>query len=349
MRVKGGKFFARWRDERRIDHRKGFHTSKEARNYQEKMRDEVRARKLHRVGTVRQLAEAWMESHSHGKTVKQKVWFERTVSQGLIRLVGDQPVAEVDPMVPNYLIEDWKKKYSVACVSNLRFRLKNLLGFLELHGALGLVKNLQRTPHAQARQVLIEPGELEKMKAASPPWFRCFLLFCFDGGLRSGEAIRVSPANYSPELGKITITVKKRRVQSFEVTEELKTILASAPMAADPTIPFLTLLRGDCDKRGGKVTESTTQFWFDRVKELTGVNPALTSHDLRRTAATELYLKYHDIGVCQRFLGHANPITTLHYIVHADNLLLKPLVEQMKVAFTRRTPAGSIAKLEANS
>lgn len=336
MRTNHGKFYADWRDETGERKRKAFATAKEARKYQAEMRAEVRARKIQGIGSVGQEAARWLAGLGPGTSRDQ--WHERVVARDVIEVAGRMQVSEFNFLIPNALIERWNGKYSIAALYNLRFRLKNLCTWLELRGAKSLVENLRKTPTPQARQILIDSADLEKMKAVSPPWFRCFLLFCFDGGLRRGEALRVAPIHYSVESGKITIEVKKRRIHSFQVTDELREMLAMAATSEDPAIPFLELLRGR------PMTRSTIEVWFARMKKKAGAAPMITTHDLRRTAATNLYLQTRDLSVCQKFLGHANPITTLRYIVHADNVLLKPMVEQMKIAFTRRTAAGSITR-----
>lgn len=337
MQVKNAKFYADWRDEKGQRKRKAFATAKEARKYQDAMQLEARARKARRMGSVRQLCEAWIEGQTRPA---REIWHERTCAADLSTIAGEMPVADLTWMVSNALLERWKHHYSVAVVSALRYRLKNLLAWLEAHGAKDLAKNLPRVPNPQARQIMFEPGDFEKLKAIAPPWFRCFLLLCFDGGLRRGEALRVAPQNYSKELGQITLEVKKRRVQTFQPTDELKQLLAIAPESEDPTVSYLTLLRG----KTKPVLYYTVEFWFAKLKKQAGINPLLTSHDLRRTSATQLYLQEKNIGVCQAFLGHANPMTTLRYIVHADNLTLKPMVEKMKVAYTKRTASGSIER-----
>lgn len=38
------------------------------------------------------------------------------------------------------------------------------------------------------------------------------------------------------------------------------------------------------------------------------------SHQLRKTFATELYLRGEDLATIQRLLGHADPKTTMRYI-----------------------------------
>lgn len=55
---------------------------------------------------------------------------------------------------------------------------------------------------------------------------------------------------------------------------------------------------------------------YDRVRWLraeSGIE-LCTPHDLRRTYATRLYEKTHDLEVVSQLLGHANPITTRRYL-----------------------------------
>ena len=46
-----------------------------------------------------------------------------------------------------------------------------------------------------------------------------------------------------------------------------------------------------------------------------GIVPAKSSHDVRRTVATQLYHNTHDIELVRKFLGHSDVKTTWEYIV----------------------------------
>ena len=346
MRVRHGKFFARWRDENGIDHRKGFQTKREAQKFQDQVKAESRAKKFQGVGSVGQLTALWLKSMPG---TPSSHWHDYRVAKSVIAHAGPLPVTQLSPLHLNAIIEGWKterqeksgKPYSIASLYNLRFRLKALCGVFERAGAKDLSNHLQKVPTPQARQVMIDPGDLEKLKAGTPPWFRCFILLCFDCGLRRAEALRCAPIHYSEEQGTISIEVKKKRKQICKVTDELKQILALAPKTDDPSKSFMTLLRGDPYPA---LSKKTLQFWWDKYKKLSGIAGGVNSHDLRRTAATQLYLARHDLILVQKFLGHAHPVTTLRYLAHAGNLELKPIVEEMKVIYSRRTAAGGIAR-----
>lgn len=362
MRLKYGKFYARWRDENRIEHRKAFSSAKDAKRFEQRQKDEVRARKLKGANTVSRLAIAWMESHSRFQDHRDR-FFSRLCTKEMVRLAGDQNVAELSYMVPNGLIQEWShkpfgraKRYAAATLFGLRFRLKNLLAYLVDHGGSPeLTKRLEKVPIPQARQIIAEAWEVEALKASAPPWMKCFILFCLDGGLRTAEALRICPANYSAGNVQFVIEVKKRRIKNFLASEELQAVLATAPQSSDPTVPYVTLLRGE------NVRDKTIYSFFRKLLEQIGSKSRLVQHgdhatetwlhphDLRRTIATWMYWKTKNLRQVQEYLGHAHAITTLRYIVHADSKEILPIIEDLKIErrqeavmqFARRKGAGS--------
>jgi integrase len=329
MKQKHGRFFARWWDESGNEKAKSFTTKREAEKFQARIRADVRVAKKEKVGTIRQLAAAWFEGHVFNS--KQERWFHKRVMEELTSVAGDLAVRDLTYLIPNALIDKWKNEgYGRASVQQFRFRLQALCEWLEHHGAIGLVKNLTKVLKPQARQITAEPWEIDKLKELGAPWFKCFVTLCLDGGLRSSEACRCSPANYSPEQNKITLTVKKQRIHSFTVTDELKKLFDLAPPAENPRTPYLQLLKGE--KVGQKLLYDT---WC-RIRERGKINPDLEPHDLRRTIATEMYRKWHDLRMVQAYLGHANPITTFDYIRHVDPLSIQPYIEDLKVTIFRK-------------
>lgn len=57
---------------------------------------------------------------------------------------------------------------------------------------------------------------------------------------------------------------------------------------------------------------------FHRAKEVCGLPAQLHPHNLRHTSATHLQRSSRDITITQKFLGHANPATTMLYAQIAD-------------------------------
>lgn len=353
MKVKHGRFYADWRDSGGVRLARSFTTRREAEKYQEKMRAEARAQKIRGADTVRVLAETWYQAHSKFQDHRDR-WFSRLCRDELTSVAGELKVHELHWFIPNALVDKWDKgdKYAVATVFGLRFRLKNLLTWLVEHGGSPeLVKKLQKAKTPQARQIIAQAWEIESLKAAAPPWFKCFLLFCLDGGLRTAEALRICPANYSAGSGQFVIEVKKRRVKNFHASEELKALIEIAPNASDPSISFVTLLRG-------QVTSDEHIYpYFKKLLVQIGSQPRMQNgnltwlhpHDLRRTMATWMYWKNKNLREVQEYLCHAHAITTLRYIVHANAAEILPIIEDIKqerkleavMQFSKRKGAGS--------
>jgi integrase len=339
MRVKYGKFYALWRDENRKQHEKACRTKREAERFQQDRRDEIRAVKLKGANTVKRLAVAWFEAHSRFQDRRDR-WASQFCAQEMIRVAGDSNVSELHWFIPNGLIDEWKTKpagrkqpYATATLFTLRFRLKNLLAWFVDHGAnQELVKKLQKTPIPQARQIIAEAWQIEQLKAIAPPWMKCFLLLCLDGGLRTTEALNICPANYSAATGRFVLEVKKRRVKNFDASEELKAVLASAPLPDSPETPFVSLLRGQ------STGDHIIYPFFKKMLEQIGAQPSHTPrgltwlhpHDLRRTMATWMYWKTKNLRQVQEYLGHAHAVTTLRYIIHANTAEILPILEELK-------------------
>lgn len=353
MKVKNGRFYSRWFDHEGSDRARSFNTRREAEKHQEKMRAEARSQKTAGSNTVRNLSQAWYEAHSKFQDHRDR-WFSRLCRDELISVAGESKVHELHWFIPNALIDKWDKqdKYAVATVFGLRFRLKNLLTWLVEHGGSPeLVKKLQKKSTPPARQIIAEAWEIEAIKAASPPWFKCFVLFCLDGGLRTAEALRICPANYSAGTGQFIIEVKKRRMKNFHGTEELKALIEIAPKTSDPSIPFVTLLRGQA------TSDEHIYPYFKKLLVQIGSQPRMVGrkltwlhpHDLRRTIATWMYWKNKNLREVQLYLGHAHAITTLRYIVHANEAEILPIIEDLKIErkleavmqFSKRKGAGS--------
>lgn len=340
MKVKNGRFYADWRDAGGTRLARSFATRRDAEKHQEKMRAEARAQKITGVNTVRTLSQTWYEAHSKFQDRRDR-WFSRYCRDELIRVTGESKVHELHWFIPNALIDKWDKedKYAVATVFGLRFRLKNLLTWLVEHGGSPeLVKKLQKAKTPQARQIIAEAWEIEAIKAAAPPWFKCFVLFCLDGGLRTAEALRICPANYSAGTGQFILEVKKRRVKNFHASEELKALIEIAPKTDDLSTPYVTLLRGPITVRAEIATDDQIYPYFKKLLQQIGSQPRMVSgkltwlhpHDLRRTMATWMYWKNKNLRECQLYLGHAHAITTLRYIVHANEAEILPIIEDIK-------------------
>jgi integrase len=163
-------------------------------------------------------------------------------------------------------------------------------------------------PPPQQRGTVASGDELIALMANPQPFLRLYMLLYFQCGLRSSEALAVTPRSWNTENHTVTIPVKGKRVRTAEVTPEVESlfIAANAPQTEDRS--FIELLRGR------KVTQSAIRQAWERHRRDSGVSEEVTAHDLRRTAATILYNITKDLRVPQQLLGHQNLNSTLRYI-----------------------------------
>ena len=78
---------------------------------------------------------------------------------------------------------------------------------------------------------------------------------------------------------------------------------------------------GDYLFLGEKGKRITSRAVDNRIRKLcarAGIEPAKSAHDIRRTVATILYRKTHDVELVRQFLGHSDVDTTWGYIVNIE-------------------------------
>jgi integrase len=201
-------------------------------------------------------------------------------------------------------VQRWKQNLRTNTVRTYRMELKVLLRTLETFGAPQIT--LPKIPWRQ-RTVTASGEELAKLLKQPPPWLRLYMLLYFQCGLRHSETLRVTPRTWDREHHTVTVEVKGGRQRTVLVSEDVEALMVSAG-DPEPDTPFLWTLRGH------KLSGHSLSNAFIRHKILCGVNPALTAHDLRRTAATILYTATKDLRVAQELLGHKNLTSTLTYI-----------------------------------
>lgn len=203
------------------------------------------------------------------------------------------------------LVAAWRKRYSPRTAYSYRGKLAQLLRTLEQFGGPHIVP--PRVPPPPARATVASGDELCSLLKEPPPWMRLFILLYLQCGLRRSEALAVTPRSWNPDTHTVTIRVKGGRMRTAEVTPDAE-ILFTAAGAPDPDTPYIYALRGKPISHSG-----LRNAWIAHKKRC-GVNPQVTAHDLRRTAATILYTATKDLRVPQQLLGHKNLASTLSYL-----------------------------------
>lgn len=164
----------------------------------------------------------------------------------------------------------------------------------------------------------------------------CLMLYA---GLRLGEVSKLERRDI--DLDRRTITVRREVAKGgmprvVPVGDELATELESI-RSYRPTWAIVD--HGDVPgKQGKSMATKSVAHVFERWLPLRGLT--IHAHQLRKTFATELYLRGEDIATIQRLLGHADPKTTMRYIAASA---LKEHDAVQKLTF-RKEQQGSESK-----
>jgi integrase/recombinase XerD len=162
------------------------------------------------------------------------------------------------------------------------------------------------------RETILTQAEAAAILSAAAPWLKTLLLLALDLGLRRSDAIRVAPVHYHAEKGHVTIRQRKTgRTVQLPVTQRLAAWLARSSPDTPETPFYLAYRREPLSARG------LNSAW-NAVKKRAGINRELWFHDLRRTAAVQLYERTHDLRAVEQFLGHHSLKSTCAYLEHKD-------------------------------
>ena len=193
------------------------------------------------------------------------------------------------------------------------------------------------------RLVIATDAEREGLLAAATPRLRFFLLLCADLGLRHRTATRIALSNYDRATRSLSFTTKGNAHQTLPATREIAdTIETLIRDGADEHTPIVTLLRPA--KQPGHPPGPNPRFAkaFDKLKTQSRIRRELHIHDLRRTAAEDVWEATKDLRLVQAQLGHRSPITTVRYLANRINLKelapVRDAVDQMRARRMQGTP-----------
>jgi integrase len=275
-------------------------------------------KKRPRLGTTRELAEAWCETFpaSHGQPQK--------VARDLIALAGSLPPSELTELHVRTICDGWRLRLSPATRYHRTQLLKRLIGSIaELTGRGELAHAIRKARRPGARRTIAEPSEIAALIEHAEPWMKGIVLLATHGGLRRSDCLRLAPIHYNPEERTFTIDQKKTStLVTNPVTDALAEWLEKANPATIRT-PYVDFYRGK------PVNDTALRRAWRALKKRAGVNRDLWLHDLRRTAAVSLYELTKDLRAVENFLGHNSLAATCGYLEHRDAAKLKPYIEQM--------------------
>lgn len=328
MQFRYGKFYADWRDPSGIRHRKSFWTQREAKQYQQKMRDEIRALKqVPGEGRVTNFTLAWMEHHPHPN--------DQAAAKALIAQAGSMRLRELNAFVAQIIVGRWKRECgSPHTTYNYRYALRRLLKYLCANGApQEVLVELPRVSEPEHRYVVLNDEEkFSILELCRPPqfpmWFRCFILNCLLLGLRRSEARRLAPMHYDSVSQRFYgLKVKNNKTHGMRVPGPLREIFESVMVPdesgfvryvtpgsrnpeivfTDPEISYLEILNGEPVSRW-----SVVRAW-KKLKRLARLRENLVVHDLRRTGAT-FVMEHEGLLAAKEFLHHKSLGNTEAYL-----------------------------------
>lgn len=135
-------------------------------------------------------------------------------------------------------------------------------------------------------------------------------------GLRVSEALAVATQDFREEAGHRVLRVvgKGEKVRLVPVAPQAWRWLSELLDDSDAARPLLR------DKEGNPLTRFQARRMVEAMRKKAGLPERMTTHDLRRSAATGALEAGAPIHRVQEFLGHASPVTTQRYLRHRDQL-----------------------------
>ncbi len=221
-------------------------------------------------------------------------------------------------------MQRWRQTTTPTTAWNYTQALRRFLRHLRTHGGPDLVDELPRLRKPTARETIAQPDELQRLINHAQPWFRLHLLLCSQLGLRISESLSLTRASWNQEAHTLTFTGKGRRARTMPTLPEIDQLLALAP-TEHPAHQILAALKGV-----ETLTTHQLRAAWKKLKLRARVNPNLNPHDLRRTAATQLYRHTKDIRAVQQLLGHHSLQATTTYLAPLDPGELEALLLDLK-------------------
>lgn len=135
-------------------------------------------------------------------------------------------------------------------------------------------------------------------------------------GLRVSESLSVATQDFREEAGHRVLRVigKGQIPRDIPLTPQAWRWLTELLDESDAARPLLR------DDDGTPLNRFQARRMVEAIRKKAGLPERMTTHDLRRSAATGALEAGAPIHRVQEFLGHASPVTTQRYLRHRDQL-----------------------------
>ena len=287
--------------------------------------------------TVSELVPLWLADRRADGRRPRGIQNYREVFQRFIRFIGDPPITVLNSTVIYHYKRYLMERVSAGTARHALTVVRMFCAWAVQHGYLATNPAIT-IPHPTVLPP--DPDPLSRADIARllraldvPPrthrdtWGRTrrAVALMLYAGLRLAEVAGLEARDL--DLDRRTITVRREvakggKPRIIPICDELATELE--PLRTyEPT--WAVVDQGDRPgKRGKHLTVKSLAHIFERFLPARGIR--IHAHQLRRTFATELYVRGEDILTIQRLLGHTDPKTTIRYIG------MVPLQERAAVA-----------------
>jgi integrase len=207
--------------------------------------------------------------------------------------------------------------------------LRRFLRWLEETGAapLTISRAVPKIAQPSARGITATDDERDRLLNAAEPDLRFFLHLCADLGIRHATAARMTLENWHPVTQSLSFITKGNTFQTLPATQEIADTLNSLPANSKRNVPIVALLH--TGRRMGQKPRMLKRWW--KLKERLEIRDELRIHDLRRTAAEDVWDATLDLRLVQAQLGHRSPATTARYLANKVKLQeLAPVLDRVQ-------------------
>jgi integrase len=207
----------------------------------------------------------------------------------------------------------------------------------EVDGAPKLDELVPKLTSIRPRNVTASRDLIDELVEHATDSLKLFLLFCSDLAIRSGTAVRLAPENYDKRCGEIRFTRKYDEKIDLPVTAAIAEMLDTCDLTNSE--PFITQLRRREERcathrrYSNVVNPHRLRVEMKQLRLKLGITKRIIPHDLRRTAAVNLYRRTHNIRLVQALLGHRNLQSTFWYLDHDLEAVDRAELEAIKKPF----------------
>ncbi len=236
------------------------------------------------------------------------------------KMLGTKKPSEVTAFDVSKL-NDQYKNFALSTRYNAQCRIRQILGML---GCAANAEGYEILPVVTPREVTVEDADFEAVLEVASPKLRIALLLARDAALRIATICNLKHENIHFNANEIEGKTKRNTTYRVQQTERLRQELEYAVRVG---IKSETLL-ASFNRAHFPPTPNTLSNELWKLRGELGLHQNWSFHDLRRTAARQLYDRTKDLRKVQNLLGHTSLQSTIWYL---GNNGLAPTREELEM------------------